>query len=58
MSTIRPALESMRPSGVDDVADGGGGYMIATGAFTLCSHLAPTAGLGANCQIWLVEWLH
>src|SRR4029453_6425082 len=32
-----------------------GAYMIPTGVFTLCSHLAPTARVGSNCQIWLVE---
>src|SRR5438067_13912073 len=32
-----------------------GAYMIPSGVFTLCSHLAPTAPLGSNCHIWLVE---
>src|ERR1043166_3099178 len=32
-----------------------GADMIPTGAFTLCSHLAPTASVGSNCQIWFVE---
>jgi hypothetical protein len=32
-----------------------GAYMIPTGVFTLCSHLEPTAAVGSNCQIWLVE---
>jgi hypothetical protein len=32
-----------------------GAYMIPTGVFTLCSHLAPTAAVGSNCHIWFVE---
>ena len=32
-----------------------GAYMIPIGVFTLCSHLEPTAAVGSNCQIWLVE---
>ena len=32
-----------------------GAYMIGTGAFTLCNHLAPTAAVGSNCHISLVE---
>jgi hypothetical protein len=32
-----------------------GAYMIPTGAFTLWNHLAPTAAVGSNCQIWLVD---
>ena len=32
-----------------------GAYMIPTGAFTLCSHLEPTAAVGSNCHIWFVE---
>ena len=32
-----------------------GAYMIPTGVFTRCVHFAPTAALGSNCQIWLVE---
>src|SRR5437667_264951 len=30
-------------------------YMTATGVFTLCNHLEPTAAVGSNCHIWLVE---
>ena len=30
-------------------------YMIPSGAFTLCSHLEPTAPVGSNCHIWFVE---
>src|SRR4029077_16166872 len=30
-------------------------YMTPTGVFTSCTHLAPTAALGSNCHIWLVE---
>ena len=29
--------------------------MIPTGVFTLCSHLEPTAAVGSNSHIWLVE---
>ena len=32
-----------------------GAYMIPTGVFVICVHLAPTAAVGSNCQIWLVE---
>ena len=32
-----------------------GAYMIPSGVFTRCSHLEPTACVGSNCQIWLVE---
>ena len=29
--------------------------MIPTGVFTLCVHLEPTAAVGSNSHIWLVE---
>src|SRR5258708_17565740 len=32
-----------------------GAYMIPSGVFTLCSHLEPTAAVGSNCHISLVE---
>src|SRR5436309_9498818 len=32
-----------------------GAYMIPSGVFTLCVHLEPTAAVGSNCHIWLVE---
>ena len=32
-----------------------GAYMIPSGVFVLCSHLAPTPAVGSNCQIPLVE---
>src|SRR5260370_24623534 len=32
-----------------------GAYMIPSGVFTSCSHLAPTPAVGSNCHIWLVE---
>jgi hypothetical protein len=32
-----------------------GEYMIPSGVFTLWNHLEPTAKVGSNCQIWLVE---
>src|SRR5947207_15346166 len=32
-----------------------GAYMIATGVFTSCVHFEPTAAVGSNCHIWLVE---
>jgi len=32
-----------------------GAYMIPTGVFVFCVHLAPTARVGSNSQIWFVE---
>src|SRR6266480_3120572 len=32
-----------------------GAYIIPTGVFVLCSHLAPTAAVGSNCHIWFVD---
>ena len=32
-----------------------GAYMTPSGVFTRCSHLEPTAAVGSNCHIWLVE---
>jgi len=32
-----------------------GAYMIPSGVFTLCVHLAPTARVGSNSQIWFVD---
>ena len=32
-----------------------GAYMIPTGVFVLCVHLAPTAAVGSNSQIWFVD---
>ena len=32
-----------------------GAYMIPSGVFTICVHLAPTAAVGSNCHIWFVE---
>ena len=32
-----------------------GAYMIPSGVFTICVHLAPGRAVGSNCHIWLVE---
>ena len=32
-----------------------GAYMIPSGVFTICVHFEPTAAVGSNCHIWLVE---
>jgi hypothetical protein len=29
--------------------------MTPSGVFTICVHLAPTAAVGSNCQIWFVD---
>jgi hypothetical protein len=32
-----------------------GAYMTPSGVFVICVHLEPTAAVGSNCHIWLVE---